>query len=269
MILSNRIIGFISVVIITCLTGVCHAQKFQPAENSVVAHRGAWKSEQLPQNSIASLRKAIELQTTGSEFDVLMTADDSLVVTHGPDYEGMPIEQTTYEKLAVTPLSNGEKLPTLREYFRAGIKENTTTLLICEIKPSQISTVRGEGIAEKVLELASELNAGAMITYISFDYNILQKIVELQPEARTQYLAGDVPPKKLKADGISGADYNVEKYKERPEWIESAKENEIILNAWTVNEAADMNWLLDHGFDFITTDEPKLLMRELKARVGN
>ncbi|HQG57143.1 MAG TPA: glycerophosphodiester phosphodiesterase family protein, partial [Bacteroidales bacterium] len=45
----------------------------------VIAHRGAWKKNGHPQNSIASLRNAIELKVDGSEFDVRITSDDSLV----------------------------------------------------------------------------------------------------------------------------------------------------------------------------------------------
>ncbi len=240
------------------------AQEVKPADNPVIAHRGAWKSENLPQNSVAALKQAIQLETAGSEFDVLMTADDSLVVTHGPDYHNLPVEETNYEKLAAFKFSNGEKLPTLRQYIRAGIENNKITRLICEIKPSKISKERGKRIAEKVVQLIGTLEAEQMVTYISFDYDILEKVIELKPEARTQYLAGDKPPEQLKADGISGADYNFAKYKEHPKWIESAKQKGITLNAWTVNKAADMNWLLERGFDFITTDEPELLFQQLK-----
>jgi glycerophosphoryl diester phosphodiesterase len=52
------------------------------ADNVVVAHRGAWKQKDIPENSIASLKHAIELNCTGSEFDVRMTADDILIVNH-------------------------------------------------------------------------------------------------------------------------------------------------------------------------------------------
>lgn len=56
-------------------------------KNGVVAHRGAWKSDGLPQNSIASLKKAISLEVAGSEFDVQLTADGVLVLNHDPVYE--------------------------------------------------------------------------------------------------------------------------------------------------------------------------------------
>lgn len=56
-------------------------------KNGVVAHRGAWKNDGLPQNSIASLKKAISLEVAGSEFDVQLTADGVLVLNHDPVYE--------------------------------------------------------------------------------------------------------------------------------------------------------------------------------------
>ncbi|MDR0661304.1 MAG: hypothetical protein LBG19_11065 [Prevotellaceae bacterium] len=63
--------------------GVINAQNISTfSNNKVVVHRGAWKADSLPQNSIASLKKAIALGCTGSEFVVHLTADDVLVVSH-------------------------------------------------------------------------------------------------------------------------------------------------------------------------------------------
>ncbi|MDP2089434.1 MAG: family 16 glycosylhydrolase [Flavobacteriaceae bacterium] len=234
------------------------------ADNIIVAHRGAWKKNNLPENSVASLKHAIELKYAGSEFDVRMTADDSLIVNHDPHYNKLPIEKTNYADLIAFKLSNGEKLPTLREYILTGVENNISTRLVCEIKPSEISKERGKTIAAKVVQLVHKLKAQHKVEYISFDYDILKKIIEIDPKASTQYLEGNKSPDQLKADGISGADYHFSVFKNRPEWIESAKKNNITLNAWTVNEAADMDWLLANGFDFITTDESELLFERIK-----
>lgn len=233
------------------------AMKF--ADNSIVAHRGAWKKNRLPENSIASLKEAIELGCTGSEFDVRMSADDTLVINHDPAHADMEIEKTAYNGLITKKLSNGELLPTLRNYIIAGMQNNRTTRLVLEIKPSEISKERGKRIAEKVVQLVKELKAESYITYISFDYDILKKILEIDPIAITQYLEGDKTPLELKADKIAGADYHFSVFRKKPEWIALAKANNIILNAWTVNTAEDMDWLLKSGFDFITTNEPELL----------
>jgi glycerophosphoryl diester phosphodiesterase len=230
------------------------------ASNPVVAHRGAFKKNGFPENSIAALKEAIRLLCTGSEFDVRMTSDDSLIINHDPHYNGLEIEKTTYRQLAATPLINGEPLPLLRQYLLAGMEGNTHTRLVLEIKPSGISKERGKNIAEKCVALVQELGAAPITVYISFDYDILKKIKEVDGKAITQHLNGDKTPEQVKADGIDGIDYNLAVFKQHPEWIESAKKNKIALNAWTVNAKEDMEWLLANGFDFITTNEPELLL---------
>lgn len=238
----------------------CNAQK-----NAIVAHRGAWKKNNFPENSIASLRHAIDLKLPGSEFDVWRTADDSLVINHDAHFNKLLIEQTNYADLIKFNLSNGEKLPTLHEYISEGIKNNKHTLLVCEIKPSEISKERGKETAIKTVETIKKLKANKKTCYISFDYDILKQIRAIDSKTSLQYLEGNKSPKEVKADNINGVDYHYSIFKKHPEWIQEAKENKIILNAWTVNEAADMDWIIDQKFNYITTNEPELLKERLKA----
>jgi glycerophosphoryl diester phosphodiesterase len=239
------------------------------AANPVIAHRGAWKKNKLPENSIAALKEAISLGCTGSEFDMWMTADDSIVINHDPHYNKLTIEKTSYADLLPFKLSNGEKIPTLREYLLAGLENNKQTLLVLEIKPSTISVDRGRIVAEKVVKLVHELNATSMSAYISFDYEILKKIIEVDPKATTQYLKGDVAPGQLNKDKISGLDYHYSVFEKQPTWIDEAKKHKLALNAWTVNDAKTMNLLLDKGFQYITTNEPELLFDIVRDRSKN
>lgn len=232
--------------------------------NPVIAHRGAWKKNNLPENSIAALKQAITIKCAGSEFDVRMTADDSLVINHDPHFNTLEIEKTNYADLSTFKLSNGEKLPTLKEYILAGIGNNNATRLVCEIKPSEISKERGIRIAAKTVQLIQELKTREMVVFISFDYAILKKIMELNPKASTQYLEDDQSFEQLKKDGIRGADYHFSSFKKHPEKIKEARKNNITLNAWTVNNAADIDWLILNGFDFITTNEPELVFERIK-----
>ena len=238
-------------------------------KNPVIAHRGAFKKNGLPENSIAALKEVIRLKCAGSEFDVHMTADDSLIINHDPHYNKVEIEKSTYQQVSAFRLSNGEPLPTLRNYLQAGKENNIYTLLILEIKPSGISKERGLKIAEKCVAMVKDLQLEKKVVYISFDYDILKKIHELNPASPTQYLNGDVTPEQLKKDGITGADYHHSVFRKNPGWIEQAKKNDIVLNAWTVNERSDMEWLLSNDFDYITTNEPELLsivVKEFSSR---
>lgn len=239
----------------------CNAQK-----NAIVAHRGAWKKNNLPENSIASLRHAIDLKLPGSEFDVWRTADDSLIINHDAHYNKLLIEETNYADLIKFKLSNGEKLPTLHEYIVEGKRNNKHTLLVCEIKPSEISKERGKETALKTVETIKKLKADKNTCYISFDYEILKEIRKVDQKTVLQYLEGNKSPKEVKADHINGVDYHYSFFKKHPEWIKEAKENNIILNAWTVNEAADMDWIIQNKFDYITTNEPELLKERIKNK---
>lgn len=249
-------------LLISCATARKNSMSKKFAANPVVAHRGAFKKNGFPENSIASLKEAIRLKCTGSEFDVRMTVDDSLIINHDQHFNKLEIEKTTYAELSQYKLSNGEKLPTLREYVLTGLENNTQTRLVLEIKPSGISKERGKRIAERAVALVKELKAVHMTMYISFDYDILKKVIEIDPAASTQYLNGEKSPEQLKADGIAGADYHFSVFKKNPDWIEQAKKYKLILNAWTVNDAETMDWLLKSGFNFITTNEPELLLEK-------
>lgn len=228
--------------------------------NPVVAHRGAFKLNGFPENSIASLKEAIRLGCSGSEFDVRMSADDSLLVNHDPHYHGLTIEKTSFADLRIFPLSNGEPLPTLRDYLVAGLTNNPSTTLVLEIKPTEGGAARGQRIVDRVLALVRELQAEKRILYIGFNYEMMVYLHQQAPKASIQYLNGDKSPAALKQAGITGMDYHFTVFQKNPQWIKEAKELGMVLNAWTVNDKETMIWLLKEGFDFVTTNEPEMLM---------
>jgi beta-glucanase (GH16 family) len=230
-------------------------------QNKVIAHRGAWKNVNVPQNSIASLQNAIKLGCAGSEFDVRMTKDEVLVINHDPHFEGMDIEKTNYSDLIKVPLKNGEKLPTLQEYIKAG-KKQKKTLLITEIKPSPAGKERSLILAEKTVQVIQKLKAEKWVVYISFDYDILKKINELDPKANTQYLNGGISAAQLKADGITGADYHFSNFQKDEKWLFDAQKLGVQTNAWTVNDTLIMDYLLIRNIDYLTTDEPEKALKK-------
>ncbi|WP_339758167.1 glycerophosphodiester phosphodiesterase [Algoriphagus aquimarinus] len=234
-------------------------------KNKVIAHRGAWKAQALPQNSLASLKEAVRLGCEGSEFDVWMTSDGVLVVNHDADFEGMEIETSTYKDLLTIKHENGEKLSTVEEYLKAGKKQKGTKLIF-EIKPSKISVARSIEVAEKSVLAVKKMKAQKWVDYITFSYEGGLKAIEMDPEANVAYLTGDKTPAELKEAGFFGFDYNINLLKKNPQWIKEAKALGLTVNAWTVNSAEDLIWLLDQEPDFITTDEPELLFNIIKDR---
>lgn len=231
--------------------------------NKVIAHRGAWKNTATTENSMVALRYAIQLGCQGSELDIHMSSDSVLFVNHDPTIEGLTIEQTPAAKLAMLKLSNGENLPTLANYLAEGIKQSHTKLVL-EIKPTALGEERARFLAQSVRALVRKYKAEAWVDYISFDYTICKELVRIDPFARVAYLNGDRSPKQLASDKIWGLDYHHSVFRKNEHWIKEAQELRLTLNAWTVNDLETMQWLLDRNFDFITTNEPELLLKLVK-----
>ncbi|RAK00243.1 glycerophosphoryl diester phosphodiesterase [Larkinella arboricola] len=229
----------------------------------VIAHRGAWKAAGVPENSLASLRRAIQLGCSGSEFDVQMAADSVLLIHHDNSVNGIPIETTPSARLSGVKLSNGEALPTLAAFLTEGLKQTKTRLML-EIKGSRVSKERSLATARKAVELVKALKAQALVDYSSFDYEVCKHILTLDPAARVSYLNGDQPPGQLVADKFSGLSYNYAILTLKPDWIRDAKERKLAVTVWTVNDRISMQWFVDQYVDFITTDEPELLFEILK-----
>ena len=228
-------------------------------KNRVIAHRGAWKNTGASENSISALQHAVRLACQGSEFDVHMTLDSGLIVNHDPSFKGKVIHSTNFADLKQLKLSNGENMPGLEEYLTEGMKQNSTKLIL-ELKPT-INKERAIQSAGKVYEMVRSMKAQAWIDYISFDYNICLELMRLDPHARVAYLNGDKSPEQLAADKLWGLDYNQSVFQKNPGWIEQAKAKGLTINAWTVNDPKLLQWFLDQKIDFITTNEPELLLK--------
>ncbi|GGW24783.1 glycerophosphoryl diester phosphodiesterase [Arenibacter certesii] len=234
-------------------------------QNPVIAHRGAWKTQEIPQNSIASLQEAITLKCFGAEFDVHLTKDNVPVVNHDKDFLGIDIETSTYEELLVKDLPNGEKIPTLKAYLEEGLKQKNTKLIL-EIKSAPSGKERTLKLTELAVEMVHELNGQSMVEYICFDYDAGKLVSQLDPKAEVAYLNGDKTPAEIKKVGYTGIDYNHKVYKNNPTWIKEAQDLGLNVNVWTVNKEEDMNFFLEQKVDYITTDEPELLFKVLSRK---
>lgn len=224
------------------------------AQPQVIAHRGYWDCEGSAQNSIASLRNAQKIQAYGSEFDVVITSDGVAVVNHDDDINGMRIEDTPYAKLKDYKLKNGEILPTLDDYLKAG-KDNPNTQLILEIKPHR-EKVNEDRAVKETLALVKKYGLEDQVEYISFSMNICKGLLSGSPNSQIAYLSGELSPKEIKEIGLTGLDYHYSVYEKNPTWIQEAKDLGLTINSWTVDDTNIMQKLINQDIDFITTDKP-------------
>ena len=236
----------------------------QDGRTAVVAHRGFWNCEEggFSQNSIASLAAAQQAGFWGSEFDVHLTADDIVVVHHDPEHDGIQIQKNPYSALSECRLPNGETIPTLDEYLTQG-EQCPVTMLVLELKKQQNAERE-----DRLLACCVDLLKGHglfypdRVVFISFSRHICERIAELYPAFTNQFLSGNLSPEALARKGINGFDYERRILRLHSGWIRRAHALGQSTNAWTVNKAEDMQFLIDCGIDAITTNDP-LLAREL------
>jgi len=233
-------------------------------QTKIIAHRGAWKEFNLPENSIASLEKAIELKCDGAEFDVRRTLDGVLVVNHDPVYFGDTIQANTYAFLNRNKLSNGESLPTLEQYFLKGTQDKHKTLLICEIKAAIKDKEQDYLATIETLALAKKLKIEKRIVYISFSQDILRWIKEKQPKATVLYLESDMTIEAVVQNKFDGINLHYTSFKMNSQLSATAKNAGLKTGSWTVNELSDLAILQEQGVEWITTNQPQLFQKQLK-----
>ena len=112
-----------------------------------IGHRGAKGLE--PENTLRSVRKALDLGVDGVEIDVYL-AGGQLVVIHDETLERTTngrglVEEQSFDYLRSLDAGMGEKIPTLREVFDT---VNRRAFINVELK--------GSGTAEPVFALVGE-----------------------------------------------------------------------------------------------------------------
>ncbi|MDR1171922.1 MAG: hypothetical protein LBL24_05670 [Bacteroidales bacterium] len=238
-------------------TGVHHTR--------VIAHRGYWNKAGAAQNSLASLQNAIELGAYGSELDVWITTDNVIVLNHDATYQGVSMENSPYSAIAPLRLSNGEPLPVLQQCIDL-VKQQTQpnkTKLIIEIKTHSNNT-NNKRCVDAVVKMVNDSDAADLVDYIAFSQYVCGELIKSNPQHRVAYLNGDLTPAALKTAGYWGLDYPMATLRNNTAWTNLAKAAGLTTNVWTVNSAADMQYFINMGVDFITTDDPQALKNLLR-----
>ena len=212
---------------VMCLLAIMFMIANTSAQTRVIAHRGFWKTQGSAQNSITSLLKADSIGCYGSEFDVWLTKDNGLVVSHDGIIQGHKVEESTLKELTGLWLANGECVPSLKELLETA-KRKTSLKLVLELK------------AHSKPELIRQAPTSTPV----------------------YYLKGDLSPQQLKELGSAGPDYHFSEFYRYTDWIESCHALGLKVNVWTVNKKEDMQYFWDK-VDFITTDEPLGLLKDI------
>lgn len=190
----------------------------------IIGHRGA--AGLLPENTLAAFSMACELGVDAVELDVLLTADDNIVVHHdytlkpettrtadgewlsrsGPAIKDLTLVQLkTYDVGRLKPNTrysrrypeqqpaDGERIPSLGEFISV-IKSTcgSDNQLWIEIKTNPEKpylTPAPESVADSVVQLLEEKDFTGRVRILSFDWRALVHIQKIAPEIPTVYLS--------------------------------------------------------------------------------
>lgn len=241
---------------------------------SNMGHRGA--SEAAPENTIAAFIAAAELGAHGVELDVMLSGDGEVVVIHDytldrtTDGNGLVKEHSLAELKRIDAGSwfsadfAGEKIPTLQEVIDA---LDPAVLLNIEIKSESPAT---DGLEKAVVDVIARNNLYGRVLVSSFNpISLLRvKLADRRIPVGLLYMA-DLPVYLsqgwfipiLLPEALHPSYDLVDKA-----YMEWAHRKGFKVNVWTVDEAVDMERMIDLGVDGIITNRPELLTQILEER---
>lgn len=232
--------------------------KIERRNTKMIAHRGLSGLE--CENTAAAFVAAGNRDYFGIETDVHKTADGKYIIIHD-DYTGrvctenFSVEKSEYSLLRNLKLADSDGkirkdlcLPGLEEYLR--ICKKYGKICVLELK----NPFKKSNVEEIIKTVRNEFSVEKTI-FISFDYNNLVYVRELEKNAVIQFLCG------CKVDGLLieklkkyNFDLDIEYSKLTEANIKLLHERDIKINCWTVNDKKAAEQLTLWGVDFITTN---------------
>ncbi len=225
-----------------------------------IGHRGA--PVLAPENTLESFTKAFEVGLKGIELDVQLSKDGELVVFHDLFIKNKTgkytkIENMSYSEIRDLSRENNCQIPLLSDVMEIHPKG---TFINIEIKSCHyLKTL----IVRKVVQMIQIYNLEKFIIVSSFNPFVLRFIKKLAPDYPTAYLWSSNNSTFLfnsplwiwicLPDGIH-IDINIVNEKN----ICWARKNNLVVLAFTVNNASDLSKAQALGLDGIFTDNPHL-----------
>ncbi len=149
----------------------------------IYGHRGV--PSLMPENTIASFQKAIELDVDGIELDIQITKDKILVVHHDPHLERLTGNHTQISSLYYDDINSidarGNKFTGVDFQYIPTLEEALTILpddkiVNIEIKSQQLFS---EGMEAPTVALIEKLNIVERVVVSSFNPLVIRKIKKL------------------------------------------------------------------------------------------
>lgn len=212
-----------------------------------IGHRGA--KGHLPENTLVSFQKAIDLGADMIELDVRLSFDKVPMVLHDET-----IDRTTPKTGLVTDYNAKELqqlgIPTLRDVFE--LVDNR-----CEINVELKTFSATQAVLDLIAKSTFDQNK---ILISSFDWNALQEVRFHDEEIRIGVLTEtDLDLALAFAKFIKAYSINPYYHLLTTESVQRIKEKGFKVFPWTINEPEDITFVQSLKVDGIITDFPEKL----------
>lgn len=259
---------------IALLLGCLQGQKTSAADlaaaargvKQIIAHRGA--SAEAPENTLAALRRAIEVGATAAEVDVRTTKDGQLILSHDATVDRATSGQGKIGDLTLAELKQldaGSKLfPSYRNERLATLSE---AVQACRGKIDVLLDLKesGQEYAERVAAVIRRDGDEARTIVGVRSVEQAEQFRQLLPKARQLGLMAK--PEEVKAYATAG----VEMIRLWPKWLTDASLPQQVKKAGctlhlngTEGTEEELRTLLMHAPDSLSADHPAQLIARLK-----
>lgn len=217
-------------------------------------HRGARGHE--PENTVRSVRKALELGADGIEVDVYF-ADGHLVVIHDDTLARTTnghgrVMKKSFAYLRSLDAGSGECIPTLAEIFDA---VNRRAVINVELKDPHTAAPVVALIAEYVNRRGWSLDD---FLVSSFDHTRIDEAKHARPQLRIGPLITKVPRGLAKfAENLGAWSVHADKRCVTPKLVADAHERGLKVFVFTVNQPREIARMKKLGVDGVFSDFPE------------
>ncbi|MFA1821621.1 glycerophosphoryl diester phosphodiesterase membrane domain-containing protein [Virgibacillus oceani] len=232
---------------------------------AVASHRGDLMHA--PENSMSSIRSALDKGVNAIEIDIMMTKDGVIVLNHDDDLQRTAgvhasIKDMTYEEVAEIDIGilydesfTGERIPTMEQVLEK-VTENDT-LLILDLK----SYNRKDEFTDEIVRLLEKYDAVDQTYVQSFNYDLLQEVRAKNEEIKIGQVLF------LAMGNLSNLDidfYTIRQNMLTSRFIENAHQLNREVWVWTVNSERNVHEVLKYNIDGIITDYPERVQQILE-----
>ena len=223
----------------------------------IMGHRGAKAYE--PENTLRSVRRALEMGVDAVEIDVHLSRDGVLTVIHDDTVDRTTdgtgaVNNLRWEELRRLDAGMGERLPRLEEV--AELVRGRARLFI-ELKDRQ-------AVAALAAYFRQRQGFGEA-TVISFWHPAVKALRELEPRIATGVLLVGHPvdaPAMARAAGAQALMLNYAYV--TPELTDAAHGAGLAVYAWNIDTVAEFLPFVDMGVDGVGSNKPDVLIAHLR-----